>query len=379
MKKTIMAAAVAATLASATSHAAVINLVDLGGVTGSKAEQGFTIAANYWGDILSNDVIINLGVGFQELDPGVIGSTGSTRADVSIADWQAALNGTKSNSTIDQTAVLSDLSPEGGVSGLYHGFNEEIGAHDSTDTSVLDGTQGVSQTLFANTSVLKAVGIDLLPDQLDGTINFSSTFGFDFDPSNGIDNDAFDFISVAIHEIGHALGFVSGVDLFDLVSTPNGPFLGYNFTDTGIFSALDMFRYSAEGVLDFRTGGDSYFSIDGGKTALLDNTFSTGRFNGDGQQASHWKDLGGCSDQLGILDPNSCFGQMGEVTGLDLAAYDAMGWNLNIDALNYGFKSTSEIYLEAVPAPSAWSFIIGALGFVGFSRRRRKRSLKASA
>ena len=100
-----------------------------------------------------------------------------------------------------------------------------------------------------------------------GNVTFSSTFAFDFNPTDGITANTFDFLGVAIHEIGHALGFVSGVDFFDYYGYPNGPgrgALGYDLNDTSIFSALDMFRYSAPGTLDFRTGGTKYFSVDGG-------------------------------------------------------------------------------------------------------------------
>lgn len=378
MKKTIMAAAIAATLATATSQAATINLIDTGGVTGTEAETGFNIAANFWGDLLTNDVVINLGVGFQALDEGIIGSTGSTRNDVSVANWQAGINATKSNSTIDQTAVLPGLSDDGGVSALYNPYNAENQTHDSSVTALIDGKRS-SQVLWTNSAILKAIGVDTSTDSIDGNINFSSNFSFDFDPSDGIEDNTFDFLSVAIHEIGHALGFISGVDIMDFFSGPNGgSTISYDLTDTSIFSALDMFRYSAEDVLDWRVGGETYFSIDGGATALFDNTFSTGRFNGDGQQASHWKDLGGCSDQLGILDPNSCFGQMGEVTGLDIAAYDAMGWNLSADALNYATKTTAQIFAEAqvvpvpVSAPAIWALVMGAFGFITVKRKSKK-------
>ena len=209
-------------------------------------------------------------------------------------------------------------------------------------------------------------------------MTFSSTFAFDFNPTDGITAGTFDFIGVAIHEMGHALGFVSGVDFFDVYGvTPTGldvAALGYDLNDTSIFSALDMFRYSAPGELDFRTGGTPYFSIDGGATALFGNTFSTGRYNGDGNQASHWKDLGGCTGQLGIMDPNFCYGQMGEVSGLDLAAYDAMGWNLSVDALTYQGATSADIARAfGIPEPSTWALMIAALGIMG-SIRRSKRS-----
>jgi hypothetical protein len=81
-----------------------------------------------------------------------------------------------------------------------------------------------------------------------------------------------------------------------------------------------MFRYSAPGTIDLRTGGSPYFSVDGGATALFGNTYSTGQYNGDGRQASHWKDTSGCQVGNGIMDPTFCFGHTGVITGLDLAA-----------------------------------------------------------
>jgi hypothetical protein len=369
------AIASAAALAAAASQAATINLIDLGGVTGSASEQGFRIAANYWGNMFTNTATINLGVGYAPLASGIIGQTGSTQMDYTVAQWESRVNATKSLSTIDQTVVLPTLTG-GGISGLTVGVNAS-GGNDTTVTATLNGTQTASKVLYLNTSVVKAIGGTAVYGAgvtTDAKVTFSSNFNFDFNPTDGITANTFDFIGVAIHEIGHALGFVSGVDFFDYFGKPNGPgSLTYDLNSTSIFSALDMFRYSAPGTLDFRTGGTKYFSINGGASALFGNKFATGAYNGDGNQASHWKDTPACAVGNGIMDPTFCFGQTGVVTGLDLAAFDAMGWNLSVNALTYANTSTADIYALAVPEPSAWAMmLVGGLGLAGVARRARR-------
>ncbi|KQS04194.1 hypothetical protein ASG11_07965 [Sphingomonas sp. Leaf357] len=383
------------------ANATTINLIDQG-FAGTAAQQaqfraGFQIAAAYWGSILTNNVTINLGVGTSSLGTGIIGSTGSSRNDISTSTWLNAVNSTKSGSAIDSSIVLPTLNAAGGASFITNGVNA-AGNDDTTTLRYDNGTTTSAKTLYLNTSLTKALGLNAsystanAPQQIDGTVRFSTNFNFDFDPTDGITANTFDFIGVAIHEIGHALGFVSGVDFLDIYGVGTNPSgataLGYSLNDTSIYSALDMFRYSADptniapgagAARDLSAGtvsGAKFFSIDGGQTALFGNTFSQGRYQGDGQQASHWKDTAGCQTGNGLLDPTFCFGQTGEVTGLDLAAYDAMGWNLSVNALTYANTSTASIYRQfanagAVPEPATWAMMIMGFGLVGGAMRRR--------
>jgi hypothetical protein len=72
-KKTILACGTAAAVLSVSgANAATIHLVDLGGVTGSVAEQDFNIAANYWANMFTNNVTIDLGVKFAALPKNVM-------------------------------------------------------------------------------------------------------------------------------------------------------------------------------------------------------------------------------------------------------------------------------------------------------------------
>lgn len=389
------------TLASVPATAATINLIDLGGVKGSQAEQGFNIAAAYWGSMFTNNATINLGVGFAPLATGIIGSTGSTRVDYTVANWEAGINATKSSSTIDKNIVLPSLT-NGGASFITNGTTTTTTTGTTTtsvtndDTSKLafdPGATTSSKLLYLNTSLVKAIGgsTGLAATTRDGNVTFSSNFNFDFNPTDGITANTFDFIGVAIHEIGHALGFVSGVDFLDYYGLGKGPgagTLGYSLNDTSIYGALDMFRYSTDPtnlvlgvspVLDLSVGGTKYFSVDGGKTALFGNTFATGSYNGDGYQASHWKDTPNCAVGNGIMDPTFCYGQTGAVTGLDLAAFDAMGWNLSTNALTYSTTTTAQIYGQfatAVPEPATWGMMILGFGLIGGTMRRRTTKVR---
>jgi hypothetical protein len=386
------AAFVASLFGAGSAQALTFQLIDYNGsVANTPAMQGFQIAADYWSSIITSNVTVRLEIGYTGLASGVIGQTQSTKYGVSTSDVYAALAAT-GTSQLDHIAVsnLTPLTAAGGLQMITSGYK-----NDATKTGV-DVTKKVfdadnsanNTTMGVNSATLKALGISVDPTQRDARITFSSNFNFDFNPSDGISGGSMDFIGVAIHEIGHALGFTSGVSTYDDTANANANVNG----SSNLFSTLDLFRYSTDptGVapgtgswLDESVGGHPFFSIDSETPFASNSYFSTGATQGDGRQASHWKDGAGCT-AVGIMDPTWCTGQMGAVTDDDIAAMDALGWNVGIDAMTDTLykMTTSDIYDEftappptetptAAPEPSSWALMLIGFGLVGGAIRRR--------
>lgn len=383
--------AVLGLLAATPAPAATIVLNDLGGVgAGSDAYRGFSIAAEFWSRRLTNDVVINLDVGFKQLDPGVLGQAGSNSAvaPIELIKGQLASGG---NSKIDAIAGanLPALKPGeygwGALDVTTSGPKLPTGEGVDTGVRVLDIDGSANNSfLDANSANLKALGFGGFGSTADGTIQFSNQYIFDFNAGDGISANSIDFLSVAIHEIGHVLGFTSGVDIYDVLGAPDGPLaddpdLGLlNLNDYAVGSVMDLFRYSSDpsgAGLDWSVGADAFFSIDG-KSAYQNGYFWTGAYNGDGWQASHWKDNIPGFPQLGMMDPTVAYGQMGRVTSLDLAVFDAIGWNIDYDVFNSTRSfTTRDIYLAAVPEPSTWALLIGGFFMTGAMVRRRRAAV----
>jgi hypothetical protein len=310
-----IACGLTAILAAATARANVsFNLIP-DADTPQFAIDGFTAAANLWSSYIADNITVNVQIGFRSLGPGVIGETGSSFIERSYSDVTQAL-GTHRTSADDFSSQAA-LQPGASYNRLInHTSNNPNGANSATP--YVDSMDRVGLTT-ANAKALGLLAPDGSPDAL---IRFSSDFSFDFNHAGPIAPGQIDFVGAAAHELGHALGFVSGVDDID---TLNGAFPGGDFSS----NLLDLFRYSAlsiatgAGVTDYTADKrEKYFSVDGGATQVA--LFSDGIVFGDGAQASHWKDSLG----IGIMDPTANFGERLDISGTDLRAFDVMGYTL---------------------------------------------------
>ncbi|MCP9884216.1 NF038122 family metalloprotease [Synechococcus sp. ATX 2A4] len=368
--------------------------------TNGAAYSGFLTAAATWSNLFSDPFNVTLSISQAPLGNGILGGA---RPTILTGTYFEIGNGLirDASSDFDRLAIahlpgarttgplvngVNTFAAGAGVgmitnrttqAQMANPSNPDIPYFDNDFTAEAFPVNGgeimrINNTLLSLTSAnAKALGFDIssLNITTDAQIDFTDFSDFnpdqfgsldwDYDRSDGIAANSIDFIGVAIHEIGHALGFLSAVDVLDEASTTSAGALFARSENVYNPYLLDLYRYSTlsrsqgQGVIDFSVDDrEKFFSLDGGNSAVaLANgvvtaaTFANGRLNGDGRQASHWKDDRG----LGIMDPTFARGELGQITALDLLTFDVIGYNLITP-----IPVPGPLPLAVLPAVFAW-------------------------
>jgi hypothetical protein len=313
-----LVAAVAIATISATARALDINLIDVG-ASPMTAEQfsAFEAGARIWENALSDPITLTINVAWDEPDTfsrsTVLASTSSART------------------TANYSSVLRALQ-DGAV---WSSERTAMSSLPASSVPLLDinGTRTDNRITMA-TANAKALGLgtgldpdygEALANNADAQIRYNTGYltRFDFDRSDGISASGIDFIGVASHEIGHALGFLTLTDVQDrnddFVLHPNVLDL-WRFDETGAPHGVGTEnRQLTAGAAEYYDTQRNNVSLSHGITEydpLCDATDNL-------CQASHW------SDSLGnLMDPTFSRGVRADPLSADRHALNYVGYEL---------------------------------------------------
>jgi hypothetical protein len=284
------------------------------------AKNAFIVAANRWEALISTPITVVLDVDFGPNFFGqpypsanILGQTGTSRITSNVSNVRSRL--------------LAN-SPTAAEQALYNAL--------PTTVVPVEFSGATSSTASVRMARPNARALGLTPDitnpdsltinQGDADIGFNSAFPFDFNPDDGIAAGQTDFDSVATHEMGHALGFLS----------ESG---GDNSTPVSVW---DLFRFRP-GITLSSFGSAARVMSAGGSQVFFDNQtnsfnsqeleLSTGGPNGDAtggdhNQSSHWKADEQSGRYIGIMDPTLARGVRKTITDNDVKAMDAFGYSI---------------------------------------------------
>ncbi|KPQ33541.1 MAG: hypothetical protein HLUCCA11_18130 [Phormidesmis priestleyi Ana] len=284
---------------------------------GMSSEQilGFEMAGRIWSQYIDDDAVFNIDVAITDALPSsVVGGALPVYVSTNMATVQAALNQDATSS--DDGVAIANLNTIPTSSG------------ETQYRAILNGNQYQSSNLTITQANAKALGLQsLVPsNSTDGYVLFNGlndsnySWDYDFSRTSATSDQQLDFLGMALHELGHVMGFVSGIDSIDNTKTqtnqqpaPQFSLLGLgsrllgfgnrrntitqnttnqvNLSQTSVF---DLFRYSTQSAnvkaQELTQGKAAYFSIDGGKTSIapLSTGFVESSNGVAGYQASHW-------------------------------------------------------------------------------------------
>ncbi len=323
----------------------------------------FEFAGKIWSSYLTDNITVNLAVDLQSSFPIANVIAGSVaRANQSLyTTFDSALKA-DTKSSIDCAAVGSKANRGGNFAADLQAVNYQTGA-------LINSTQ-MGNYMELNSANAKALNLNPTngASVLDGYIVMRDLTGtgiswdYNFGRTSGSSTTTVDFIGVALHEIGHILGFQSSVDQPWIDPTVNRDLYTQSIGNrANIATSLDLFRYSSRGgnsQVDLSPGASPFFSLDG-KTAL--GNLQTGCntvLGGNGLQGSHWT-------TGGIMNAEIKKGTVANISQLDLNSFDAIGWDVNSQGantvINYGQLYTQAQQIASTKTKGSLASAVGLM------------------
>jgi hypothetical protein len=289
------------------------------------AKQAFINAAAKWEALISTQITVTIDVDYG---PDFFGNTSKPYGSDTLGQTSAS-GFIPTYSSVRQRLI--NRAPAG---------SEEAVLLNNLPASSLPTDEGNVTTVFIENALARTLGYSFSEEDNEATIpkiGFNTKFPFDFDYTDGYVFDPVagryptDFDSVAVHEIGHALGFTSRVGFKDISTNPDA-FVPYA-------TIWDFYRFSpgtasvgnfatAQRLLKTGVGtGARHVHFSGGAELDLSTGNPQGE-GGDGEQASHWKDDTNGLPFIGIMDPTMPTRRHEEITANDLRAIDFFGYTM---------------------------------------------------
>ncbi len=294
------------------------------------AEAALDAAAAYLEGVFSDPVTVTITVSWADLSGNALGSTSNNY--VTDVTWAVTRTGLILDMDCDDT-IQSWLPSGATIPVRYNGSSGGV------------TNEGFCDFTLANfNAAVGSVGGYAASIQIDDT-----DYNWDYDPSNGVPGSYYCFQSVIVHEVGHALGFISRADYITNSKIEAMDIFRFQWTDgAGDYNpdTLAEFQTTAR-LVDFNNPNDDHI------TDLVSVEYRMS--DGDPYQASHFRHIG----DIGIMAPTTSPGETfypDFFTQADIDVFDAIGWD-------YGGGGTATPFSDSFPSlvinPSLWPYADG--------------------